>query len=59
LEVVARVLPLTYTLEALDLIIRSGRGISDEQVAVDLAVVAGFAVVLLIGGALTLKRSEA
>lgn len=59
LETVARVMPLTYALEALGLIMRSGRGIDDAQVAVDLAVIVGFGLVLLVGGSLTLQRSEA
>ena len=59
LEGVARVMPLTYAFEALDRIMRRGLGLGDGRVALDLAVVAGFALLLLAGGALTLRRSEA
>ncbi len=59
LEGVARVMPLTYAFEALDRIMRGGHGLKDGRVALDLAVVAGFALLLLASGALTLRRSEA
>ena len=55
----ARAMPLTYAFEALDRIMRRGRGLEDGRVALDLAVVAGFALLLLASGALTLRRSEA
>ena len=59
LEGVARAMPLTYAFEALDRIMRRGLGLEDARVALDVAVVAGFALLLLAGGALTLRRSEA
>ncbi len=59
LEGVARVMPLTYAFEALDRIMRGGHGLKDGRVALDLAVVAGFVLLLLASGALTLRRSEA
>jgi ABC-2 type transport system permease protein len=58
LEVAARVMPLTYAFEALNRIMRLGRPISDDRVALDLAVLAGSALVLLITGSLTLRRTE-
>lgn len=59
LEVAARALPLTYAFEALDRIMGRGHGLSNGRVALDLAVIAAAAVVLLILGSMTLRRSEA
>lgn len=59
LEVAARALPLTYAFEALDRIMRRGHGLSDGRVALDLVVIAAAAVVLLVLGSMTLRRSEA
>lgn len=59
LEVAARALPLTYAFEALDRIMRRGHGLSDGRVALDLGVIGTAAVVLLVLGSMTLRRSEA
>ena len=59
LEAAARLLPLTYAFEALDRIMRQGRGLGDGRVDLDLAVLAGALVVLLVAGSLTLPRTEA
>jgi ABC-2 type transport system permease protein len=59
LELVARVLPLTYAFEALDRVIQQGRGLDDGRVALDLVVLAATFVVLLAAGSLTLPRTEA
>lgn len=59
LEIVARVLPLTYSFEALDLIMREGRGITHGQVLLDLTVIVAAATIALVLGTLTLRRTEA
>jgi ABC-2 type transport system permease protein len=59
LEAVARVLPLTYALEALDRVMRRGDGLGDGRVALDLAILAGTLAVVLVAGSLTLRRTEA
>jgi ABC-2 type transport system permease protein len=59
LEGVARLLPLTYAFEALDRIMRQGRGLGDGRVGLDLAVLAGALAILLVVGSLTLPRTEA
>jgi len=59
LEVVARVLPLTYAFEALDRVMQRGRDLGDGRVALDVAVLITTLVVLLAAGALTLPRTEA
>ena len=59
LEIVARLLPLTYAFEALDHIMRQGHGLDNSEVLLDLAVTFGFAGLALVAGALTLKRTEA
>jgi ABC-2 type transport system permease protein len=58
LEMVARVMPLTYAFEALELIMRDGRGLDDGRVLLDLAVIFGVVALALAAGALTLRRSE-
>jgi ABC-2 type transport system permease protein len=58
LETVARVMPLTYAFEALELIMRDGRGLDDDRVLLDLAVIFGVVALALAAGALTLRRSE-
>ena len=58
LEFVARLLPLTYAFEALQLIMREGRGLDHDRLLLDLAVIFGFVAVALIAGALTLRRTE-
>jgi ABC-2 type transport system permease protein len=58
LELIARVMPLTYAFEALRLIMQEGRGLSDSRVLLDLAVIFGAVTLALIAGALTLRRSE-
>jgi ABC-2 type transport system permease protein len=55
---VAHAMPLTYAFEALDLIMLGGHGLSDRTILVDLLVIAGFVIVALALGALTLRRSE-
>lgn len=59
LEVVARLLPLTYAFEALDRIMHGGQGLSDGRVLLDLAVVFSMATLFLLLGAVTLRRVEA
>ena len=59
LEVVARVLPLTYAFEAVDRIMRQGYGLADARVRLDLLVIFGFVTLFLIAGSLTLRRTEA
>lgn len=56
---IARVLPLTYAFEALDRVMLRGHGMADGRVVLDLAVLAGTLVVVLLAGALTLRRTEA
>lgn len=58
LAVVARLLPLTYAFEALDRIMLRGRGLADGRVLLDLGVLAAALVLLLVAGALTLRRAE-
>lgn len=58
LEVVARILPLTYAFEALDHIMRQGHGLSNNRVLLDLAVMFGAVALALAAGALTLRRTE-
>lgn len=55
LEVIARLLPLTYAVEALQDIMLRGASMGD--VATELGVLAGFAAVLLTLAAITVKRS--
>lgn len=59
LEVPARVLPLTYTFDALDRVMRHGEGLAEGRVALDLAVLVGTLAVVLVLGSLTLRRTEA
>jgi ABC-2 type transport system permease protein len=59
LEVVARLMPLTYAFEALDRIMRQGHGLSDSRVLLDLTVIFGAVALALAAGALTLRRTEA
>lgn len=59
LEIVARVLPLTYAFEALDGIMRTGDGLADGGILLDLLVIFSAVAVMLVAGALTLHRSEA
>jgi ABC-2 type transport system permease protein len=59
LELIARVLPLTYAFEALRKIMQQGQGLGDGRVLLDLAVVLGAAALFLAVGALTLRRTEA
>jgi ABC-2 type transport system permease protein len=59
LELIARILPLTYAFESLRKIMQQGRGLDDARLLLDLAVIFGAAVLFLAAGALTLRRSEA
>jgi ABC-2 type transport system permease protein len=59
LELVARVLPLTYAMEALDRVMRRGDGLENGRVLLDIAVLLGTLTVLLVAGSLTLRRTEA
>jgi ABC-2 type transport system permease protein len=59
LELVARVLPLTYAFEALDRSMRRGLGLSDTRLQLDVLVVGGIAALCLCAGAVTLRRSAA
>ncbi|MDA0264919.1 MAG: ABC transporter permease [Chloroflexi bacterium] len=54
LEIIARLLPLTYAVEALQDIMLRGQSLAD--VATDLGVLAGFAAVLLTLAAVTVRR---
>lgn len=58
LEVIARVLPLTYAFEALGLIMQEGRGLGHDRLLIDLAVLFGSVAIALAAGALTLRRTE-
>ena len=58
LEVVARALPLTYAFEALERVMVRGLGLGDARVALDLAILVVATVLLLVAGAITLRRSE-
>jgi ABC-2 type transport system permease protein len=59
LEVAARFMPLTYAFEGLDRIMVQGYGLDDGRVLLDLAVILGGAVLCLVAGALTLRRTDA
>jgi ABC-2 type transport system permease protein len=59
LEVAARFMPLTYAFEGLDRIMIQGYGLDDGRVLLDLAVILGGAVLCLVAGALTLRRTDA
>ena len=59
LEIVARILPLTYAFEALGRVMRQGLDLGDGRVQLDIAVLLVAVVVLLVAGALTLRRMEA
>lgn len=59
LEVVARIMPLTYAFEALNRIMLRGAGLTDGRVALDLTVLAVALLVLLAAGAMTLRRTDA
>lgn len=59
LEAIARVMPLTYAFEALDLIMLQGKSLSDSTVLIDIIVIFGWVAAALVLGALTLRRSEA
>ncbi len=58
LEGAAQVLPLTYAFEVLDLVMVQGRGLGDDRVALDFAVLALAVTLFLAAGALTLRRTE-
>ena len=58
LEVLARMLPLTYAVDAMTEVSQTAAGLSSDVVA-DLAVVVGFTVALLCLGAATLRRRTA
>ncbi|MBI2761796.1 MAG: ABC transporter permease [Chloroflexi bacterium] len=58
LEIASRMMPLTYAFEALDRIMREGRGLGNGRVALDLTVLVCTLVALLVAGSLTLRRTE-
>jgi len=57
LQVVSNVLPLTYAVEGLKAVMLEGRGLESTTVLVDVAVLAGFAVLALIAASATLRRT--
>jgi ABC-2 type transport system permease protein len=56
LQVVSRVLPLTYAVDALRSVMLKGSGLQSTAVLLDLAVVAAFALVMALAAAGTLRR---
>lgn len=56
LQVVSRLLPLTYAVEGMRNIMIKGADLSWPQLQLDLAVVAGFCIVVIVAGATTLRR---
>lgn len=58
LEVIARVLPLTYAFEALNLIMIEGHGLNSGRLLLDLAVIFAAVTIALMLGTLTLRRTE-
>lgn len=56
LQVVSRVLPLTYAVDALRAVMVRGADLSSASVLLDLAVVAAFAVAMVLAAAGTLRR---
>ena len=59
LQVVSRVLPLTYAVNALQEVMVRGSGLSSAAVQLDLAVVLGFCLLCVAAAALTLRRRVA
>jgi len=57
LQVISNVLPLTYAVDGLKAVMLEGRGLESSNVAVDLAVLGGFALVVLIAASTTLRRT--
>jgi ABC-2 type transport system permease protein len=59
LEPIARVLPMTYGIEGLRAVLIKGSGLADPTVQLDLAVLAGVAIVLAVAATLTIRREVA
>lgn len=56
LQVVSNILPLTYAVEGLKAVMLEGRGLESATVQVDVAVLAGFALLALVAASTTLRR---
>jgi ABC-2 type transport system permease protein len=56
LQVVSSVLPLTYAVEGLKAVMLEGRGLESARVQLDVAVLAGFALLALVAASATLRR---
>ncbi|HSM38872.1 MAG TPA: ABC transporter permease [Candidatus Limnocylindrales bacterium] len=59
LQVVSNVLPLTYAVDGLRAVMLEGRGLESATLLLDLAVLGGFAVLMLLAASLTLRREVA
>lgn len=59
LQVVSNVLPLTYAVEALRAIMLEGADLASEVILRDVAVLAGFTVLMIVAAAATLRRRVA
>jgi ABC-2 type transport system permease protein len=59
LEPIARVLPMTYGIEGLREVLIKGAGLDSTTVQLDIAVLAGIAVVLAVLATLTIRREVA
>jgi ABC-2 type transport system permease protein len=59
LEPIARVMPMTYGIDGLREVLIKGSGLSDAAIQLDLAVLAGVAVVLAVLATLTIRREVA
>lgn len=59
LQVVSNVLPLTYAVNGLRAIMLEGAGLGSSVVLTDIAVLAGFCVLVIAGAATTLRRTVA
>jgi ABC-2 type transport system permease protein len=59
LEPIARVLPMTYGIDGLREVLIKGSGLGHAAVQLDLAVLAGFAILLVVAATLTIRREVA
>ena len=59
LQAVSRVLPLTYAVEGLRNIMIKGADLSWSSLQLDVGVVLGFCIVVILAGAMTLRRRVA
>lgn len=57
LQVVSNAMPLTYAVDALRSVMLEGRGLDSTALLVDLAVLAGFALLALLAASATLRRT--